>query len=204
MDEPVRIDENELGNFYWKVIDDARRERRCSWETLAKSTHLARNSIAVARSRGRTLGFEETVRMCVSLELPVNNLCPFFLNHVNDDDIPSVDFSVEESLSSRFWTVMDIIRKAAGKSWEDVSRECGVKRSTISTARSYRRSLPFYKHCLICNVFHLSMGAVVSLITDKAVEDSTLSARLLRLSQKNLQLISDLVDIMLSAEEGDK
>lgn len=198
------IEEERLGSFYWSVIDDARKKKKLSWESLSKSTRLVRNSLAVAKGENRPLDFEETVRICVALDLPVNNLCPFFSHYVNDDDIPAVDFNVAESLASRYWSVIDIIRKAHHKSWEDIARETGIKRSTISTARSYKRSLPFYKHCYICMIFHLSIGAVVSLITDNAIEDSSLSARILRLSPKHLQMISELVDIMLESEERDK
>ncbi len=150
------------------------------------------------------MDFEETVRICLALDLHVNDLCPFFSNYINDADIPSVEFSADESLASRFWTVIDVIRREYNKSWEDVARETGIKRSTISTARSYRRSLPFYRHCYICQVFNLSVGTVVSVITENGIEDSSLSVRIRRLSQKYLQIISDLVDIMLESKVLDK
>lgn len=201
MEELKELDERKLGEFYWNTIDESRKAKKYSWETLARISHLKRNTIAIARGESRALGLEETVGFCKALDLSIDSLCPFFDCRHDAVISTDMDFQFNETLSAKYWAVIDMFRKASHKSWEDIAGETGIKRSTISTARSYGRSLPFYKSCSICVVFGISIGAVVAMITDNEVEDSTLSARIKRLSPKHLQMISDLVDIMLASED---
>lgn len=197
--------EEELVDFYWYVIDEERKKKRMTWEMLAQETNLLRNTISIAKNSCRTLDFEETVKISNALEMDINILCKhFFYPSSEYYEVQGISFEKDDSISIRFWKVVDVIRKQERKSWDDIANEASIKRSTISSAKSYGRSLPFYKHCFISEALNFSIGSIVSIITDHKIEDLSLSAKLKCLSQEHLQMINSMVDIMLKAEKKEQ
>ena len=191
---------------YWKVIDASRKAKGLTWDALSQHVSILRNTLAIAKSKGRCMDLEETIRIASVLDLSLDILYwddKASIPHTYSNKLQDISFPEDSSISARFWILVDILRRDIRMSWDVISEKSGIGRSTLSTAKSYNRTLPFDKDCRIIEVLGFSMDDVLSILQNNGnlPEDNSLEARFARLTTDRQRIISNLIDSLLEEQE---
>lgn len=101
-----------LGNVYWDVIDEYRREQGLTWKAISKNLGMPTTTMSTLKTEKRTLPVDLSVNLLLMLHIPVNAFAELFYSDrrimESTPDLPEEIFLLRKE-------IIQIIKKTKNK-----------------------------------------------------------------------------------------
>lgn len=127
------------GEQFWNELDLAKGRNTVAW--LSEVSGVPQSLLVSTRQRRSFLSFENTFLLCRALSIDMNSFID--CDELENDRLIHPVNIESPTIGRQFWVLLDKVLEYRGWSWRYVALKCNIATTTISSAKSARRTLPF-------------------------------------------------------------